>query len=80
MTRATGPRAPVTAGNPAAMWHILALCWGLAALTWLVWIAAHAAAALAGGHVPAFSAQWAASLASGQTGRAWPGTPAAGST
>jgi type IV secretory pathway TraG/TraD family ATPase VirD4 len=59
------------------MWWVLALCWGLAALTGLVWVAAHAAAALSGGHVPPFGEQWAADLARGRTGQAWPGTPTA---
>jgi type IV secretory pathway TraG/TraD family ATPase VirD4 len=75
VTRATGPRAPLSAGNAAGMWCILALCWGLFALTGLVWVAAQAAAALTGGHVPAFGERWAADLASGRTGRVWPGTP-----
>ena len=77
MTRTAGPRAPVAAGTAAGMWCILALCWGLLGLTGLVWAAAQAAAALAGGHVPPFGEQWAADLTRGQTGRAWPGTPTA---
>jgi type IV secretory pathway TraG/TraD family ATPase VirD4 len=59
------------------MWCLLALCWGLFALTGLVWVAAQTAAALAGGHVPPFGEQWATELARGRTGRAWPGTPTA---
>src|SRR6266487_2824131 len=57
------------------MWCILGLCWSLVAVTGAVWAAAHAAAALAGGHVPAFSQQWVADLAAGRTARTWPGTP-----
>jgi type IV secretory pathway TraG/TraD family ATPase VirD4 len=75
VNRAEGPRAPVTAGNPAVMWWLLGLCWGLFALTALVWVAARAAGALSGGHVPAFGEQWVTDLAAGQTRKAWPGTP-----
>jgi len=57
------------------MWCILAMGWGLLALAGLVWIAAHAAAALAGGHVPAFGERWITDLVTGDAGRAWPGTP-----
>jgi type IV secretory pathway TraG/TraD family ATPase VirD4 len=77
VTRPTGPRAPLAAGNGAGMWCILALCWGLFALTGLVWAAAWGAAALAGGQVPPFSLRWVADLAHGQTSRTWPGTPTA---
>ena len=59
------------------MWCLLALCWGLFGLTGLVWVAAQAAAALAGGHVPPFGEQWATDLVHGQIRRAWPGTPTA---
>ena len=75
MTRAVGPRAPLSAGSAAGMWCILAACWGLFALAGLVWAAAKASAAVTGGHVPPFSWRWAADLASGRTSRAWPGTP-----
>ena len=75
MNRAAGPRAPLSAGNAAGMWCVLALCWGLFALAGLVWAAARAAAGLAGGRVPAFSWRWAGDVAAGRTGRAWPGTP-----
>jgi len=75
VSRAEGPRAPVTAGNAAGMWWILGLCWGLFALTALVWVGARAAAALSGGHVPALSGQWVTDVVAGRIGRAWPGTP-----
>ena len=75
MTRAAGPRAPFAAGNVVGLWCILALCWGLFALTALVWVAAQAAAALTGGHVPPFGEHWAADLVRDRTSRAWPGTP-----
>jgi type IV secretory pathway TraG/TraD family ATPase VirD4 len=57
------------------MWAVLAVCWGVFALAGLIWTAAHAAAALAGGRVPPFGWQWAGDLATGRAGRAWPGTP-----
>src|SRR6266487_379228 len=57
------------------MWCILGLCWSLVAVTGAVWAAAHVAAALAGGQVPAFSQQWVADLAAGRIARTWPGTP-----
>jgi len=71
------PRVPVTMGSAAGMWCFLALCWGLFALTGLVWVAAYAAAAVSGGHVPPFGEQWATDLARGRTSRACPGTPTA---
>ena len=65
----------MAAGQAAGMWWVLALCWGLFAFTWLVWVAAQAAAALTGGHVPPFGERWVAGLVRGHTGQAWPGTP-----
>ena len=65
----------MAAGQAAGMWWVLALCWGLFAFTWLVWVAARAAAALTGGHVLPFGERWAADLADGHTSQVWPGTP-----
>jgi type IV secretory pathway TraG/TraD family ATPase VirD4 len=75
MSRIAGPRAPFAAGNALGAWTVLLVCWGLAALTALVWVAAHAAAALSGGHVPPFGEQWAANLVRLRTRQVWPGTP-----
>ena len=80
MTRAPGPRAPLTTGSGAGVWIVALAGWGLAGLTGLVWVAARIAAALTGGHVPPFGEQWVVSLARGRTGRAWPGTPTAWSS
>ncbi|HEV2374074.1 MAG TPA: TraM recognition domain-containing protein [Streptosporangiaceae bacterium] len=57
------------------MWWVLALGWGLVGLSGLVWVAAWASAALAGGHVPAFGGSWVAALVRGRTTSTWPGTP-----
>ena len=75
MSRIAGPRAPFAAGSALGAWTVLLVCWGLAALTALVWVAAHAAAALSGGHVPPFGEQWAANLVRLRTRQVWPGTP-----
>ena len=65
----------MAAGQGVGMWWVLSLCWGLFAFTGLVWVAAQAAAALTGGHVPPFGQRWVTGLARGHTGQAWPGTP-----
>ena len=75
MMRAPGPRAPMAAGRAAGMWWVLALCWGLFAFTGLVWVAAQAAAALTGGHVPPFGERWVVGLVRGHSSQAWSGTP-----
>ncbi len=54
----------MAAGNAAGMWWVLSLCWGLFAFTGLVWVAARAAAALTGGHVPPFGERWVTDLIS----------------
>ena len=58
MRQPAGPRVPLLAGNGAGVWVVLLIGWGLAAVTWLAWLAARIAAALAGGHVPSFSERW----------------------
>jgi type IV secretory pathway TraG/TraD family ATPase VirD4 len=75
VSRALGPRPPLTAGNAALAWTLLAAAWGIFGLAWLAWAAARLAAALAGGHVPPFGTRWASALAHGHTRQAWPGTP-----
>ena len=66
---------PLLAGNGAGVWVVLLIGWGLAAATWLAWLAARIAAALAGRRMPSFSERWVISLARWRTGQAWPGTP-----
>lgn len=75
MSKSLGPRVPIMAGNGAGIWTVLLIGWGLAAGAWLDWLAARIAAALTGGHVPAFSESWIISVARWRTGQAWPGTP-----
>jgi hypothetical protein len=76
VTRAIGPRPPVASGNAALAWALIAVCWGLAALTWLAWAAARLAALASGrGHVPPFGTRWASALVHGRTAQAWPGVP-----
>jgi type IV secretory pathway TraG/TraD family ATPase VirD4 len=54
---------------------VLLIGWGLAAMAWLVWLAAWIAAALVGRRVPPFDEHWIISLARGHTGQTWPGVP-----
>lgn len=75
MSRVAGPRVPIMAGNGAGVWVVLLIGWGLAAVSWLAWLAARIAAALVGGRVPRFSERWVISVARGRTVQAWPGTP-----
>jgi hypothetical protein len=77
MTRPAAPRVPMLAGNGAGMWVVLLLGWGLAAGTWLAWLAARIAAGMVGRHVPRFGEHWIISLARGRTGQTWPETPTA---
>jgi hypothetical protein len=71
-----GPRPSLAPGGTAAGWAVLAACWGLAALSALIWTAARIAAALTVGTVEPFGMTFIADLAHGRTGRAWPHTPA----
>lgn len=75
MSRALGPHPPLAAGNAYAGWAVLAGCWGLIAVFGLVWLAAWIAAAVTGGHVAGFGADWVVDLLRGRTSRTWPGTP-----
>ncbi len=77
MNRALGPRAPVTASSAAPGWIVLGCCWSIPAVAFVVWAAARAAAALAGGHVTAYGPAFCADLAGGRTRDAWPGVPTA---
>lgn len=75
MSRAPAPRIPITAVNGTGIWIVLLAGWGVAATTWLFWLAARIAAALAGRRVPPFSEHWVISLALRRTSQTWPGTP-----
>jgi type IV secretory pathway TraG/TraD family ATPase VirD4 len=77
MSRALGPRPSLAPGGTAAGWAILAVCWGLVAVSMLIWAAARIAAALTAGTVEPFGIAFITDLAHGRTGRAWPHTPAA---
>ena len=75
MSRALGPRAPVTASTAAPGWIVLGCCWAIPAAAFVVWAAARAASAVAGGHVAAFGYGFCADLAGWHTRAAWPGVP-----
>ena len=75
MRQPAGPRVPIMSGNGAGVWIAVLAGWGLAAVTWLAWLAARIAAALAGGHVPSFGEHWVYTVLRGRTAQAWPGTP-----
>ena len=77
MSRALGPRPSFAPGGTAAGWTVLAACWGLAALSAVVWASARIAAALTGGGVEPFGIAFITDLAHGRTAQAWPHTPAA---
>jgi hypothetical protein len=76
MSRAIGPRAPFAAGNTASAWIVLAGCWALVALSWLVWAAARIAGVLSGGTAEPFGIKFVGDVLHGRTGSAWPHTPA----
>lgn len=75
MSRALGPRAPVTSSAAAPGWIVLVCCWAIPVTGWVVWAGARIAAALAGGHVARFGFGFCAALAAGRTRVAWPGVP-----
>ena len=75
MSRAIGPRAPFAAGNAASAWTVLLGCWGLVALSWLVWAAARIAGRLSGGTAEPFGIKFVSDVLHGRTGSAWPHTP-----
>jgi type IV secretory pathway TraG/TraD family ATPase VirD4 len=77
VSRALGPRPSLAPGGSAAGWAVLATCWGLAALSGLIWAAARIAAAVTGGTVEPFGLDFITDLAHGHTTSAWPHTPAA---
>ncbi len=72
-----GTAAIPGAGGTAAGWAVLASCWGVAALSGLIWVAARIAAALTAGTVEPFGVKFVTDLAHGRTTSAWPHTPAA---
>jgi type IV secretory pathway TraG/TraD family ATPase VirD4 len=75
VTRALGPRAPITGSAGAPGWIVLAFCWIPAAVTGLIWAGAKTAAALSGGRVTGYGFTFAGDIAGGHTAAAWPHTP-----
>ena len=75
MSRALGPRPSMAPGGTAASWAVLIICWGLIALSGLIWAAARIAAGIAGGQVEPFGTTFAGDILHGRTYRAWPHTP-----
>ena len=75
MRQPVGPRVPIMSGNGAGVWIVVLACWGLAAVTWLAWLAARIAAALTGGDVPSYGVHWVYTVLRGRTAQTWPGTP-----
>lgn len=75
MSRALGPRAPVTGSSAMPGWIVLAFCWLPAGALLILWIGAKAAAAVAGGRAAGYGMSFAVAVASGRTSAAWPGTP-----
>ena len=75
MTRALGPRAPVTGSSAAPGWIVLVLCAVPAGLAGALWLAARAAAAASGGHVEGYGFEFAQDVLAGRTAQAWPHTP-----
>jgi hypothetical protein len=74
VSRALGPRAPVTGSSAAPGWILLALVWIPAAVMFVVWTAARLAAAVSGGRVIGFGFTFAADVAARRWAGAWPGT------
>jgi len=77
VSRALGPRAPVTSSAAAPGWIVLGCCWAVPGLALIPWAGARIAAALAGGHVAGFGFAFCADLAARRTRAAWPGVPTA---
>jgi len=75
MSRALGPHQSMAPGGTAAGWTLLACCWALVALSWLIWAAARLASATTGGRVEPFGTKFAGDVLHGRTYRAWPHTP-----
>jgi TraM recognition site of TraD and TraG len=75
MSRALGPRAPITGSAAMPGWIVLALCWTPAALLGVIWAAAKAAAFIAGGQVAGYGWGFAGDVLGGHTAAAWPHTP-----
>lgn len=75
MTRALGPRTPLTGSSAAPGWMILGLCTIPAAAMASIWAAAKAAAYITGGQVTGFGWQFTRYVLGGHTAQAWPHTP-----
>ena len=77
MTRALGPRTPLTGSSAAPGWMILGLCTIPAAIMAAIWAAAKAAAYITGGQVTGFGWQFTRDVLDKRTAEAWPHTPTA---
>lgn len=77
MSRALGPRAPLTGSSAAPGWMVLGCIAVPAALLAVVWAAAKLAAALAGGRAEGYGFGFCVAVLTARFARAWPGTPTA---
>ncbi|MBA9007300.1 type IV secretory system conjugative DNA transfer family protein [Thermomonospora cellulosilytica] len=75
MSRALGPRPSMWHSSAAGGWLVLLLCWAPVLCFALVWVAARAAAAVAGGRVRGFGSDFILAVLHGRFEQAWPGTP-----
>jgi type IV secretory pathway TraG/TraD family ATPase VirD4 len=75
MSRALGPRASIWHTGAAGGWMVLAGCWAPIGGAWIVWVAAKIAAALTGGQVIGFGAEFVLALARWEPRLLWANTP-----
>jgi type IV secretory pathway TraG/TraD family ATPase VirD4 len=75
VSRALGPRPSMAPGGTAGAWVVLAGCWALAALSWLVWAGATFAGWVTGGTAEPFGVKFIGDVLHDRTWRAWPHTP-----
>ena len=77
MSRALGPRVPVTGSSASPAWMVFGLCAVPFAISAAAWAAAKAAAFITGGQVTGYGFGFTVDLFSGRTALAWPHTPSA---
>jgi len=75
VSRALGPRPSMAPGGTAGAWVVLGGCWALAALSWLVWVAAAVAGWITGGRAESLGVKFISDVLHGRTRQAWPHTP-----
>ncbi|MFI0351011.1 type IV secretory system conjugative DNA transfer family protein [Actinomadura sp. 9N407] len=75
MSRALGPRPSIWHTGAAGGWMVLAGCWAPLGCLWVLWVSAKIAAALTGGQVMAFGADFAIAFARWEPRLLWPETP-----